>query len=65
MTHAYDVQQIYEDKLLLMLNKLIGAYDPNIVWNEEFKNVTKRRLKVLINDHNVKYTDSKMYKEVR
>lgn len=65
MTHAYDVQQIYEDKLLVMLNKLMGAYDPNIVWNEEFKNITKHRLKVLINDHNIKYNDNKMYKEVR
>jgi hypothetical protein len=48
-----------------MLNKLMGAYDPNIVWNEEFKNITKHRLKVLINDHNIKYNDNKMYKEVR
>jgi hypothetical protein len=43
----------------------MGAYDPNIVWNEEFKNVTKLRLKNAIQDHNTKEKDDKMYKEVR
>ena len=44
----------------------MGAYDPNIVWNEEFKNITKHRLKVLINDHNIKYNDNRIkYKILR
>lgn len=48
-----------------MLNKLMGAYDPNIVWNEGFRNNTKRRLKDVISEHNTKEKDDKIYKEVQ
>jgi hypothetical protein len=47
-----------------MLQKLMGQYDPNLVWNEAHKANMLKRLRETIEEHNTSKGDDKMLKKV-
>lgn len=47
-----------------MLQKLLGKYNPNLVWNEAHKASMLKRLRETIEEHNTSKKDDKMLKKV-
>jgi hypothetical protein len=55
---------MYSTDLLPILQKLMGKYNPNIVWNEAHKANMLQRLRETIEEHNASKKDDKMLKKV-